>query len=305
MHIERLHLSGFRCFGPQESTIALERHLTAFIGVNGAGKTAVLLALARLFGVTADQRRLRRQDFHVPANELAPGPQRTLYVEAVVAFPELDANANLAAVPEFFQQMAADEQGRLKCRLRLQATWTDDGSLEGAVEQKLMAVRTFGPFKDDECFELKAVDRARIQMIYVPATRDGGSQVTAFLKGRLWRAINWSQGVKDALVHAGATMNGAFVGEAAVGHIAAAVSHRWQQVHSAGTDTTPVFRPVDVRWQEFVRPFIRIHIPGKKDASGVSMRMKARRSSTHRTPPRAGFGVFGLKKRKNHDLARN
>ncbi|GKS90959.1 AAA family ATPase [Acidovorax sp. SUPP2539] len=60
MHIERLHLSGFRCFGPQESTIALKRDLTAFIGVNGAGKTAVLLALARLFGVTSDQRRLRR-----------------------------------------------------------------------------------------------------------------------------------------------------------------------------------------------------------------------------------------------------
>lgn len=265
MHIERLHLSGFRCFGPQESTIALERDLTAFIGVNGAGKTAVLLALARLFGVTADQRRLRRQDFHIPVNELVPAPQRSLYVEAIVAFPELDANANLAAVPEFFQQMAADEQGHLKCRLRLQATWTDDGSLEGAVEQKLLAVRTFGPFKGDECFELKAVDRARIQIIYVPATRDGGSQVTAFLKGRLWRAINWSQGVKDALVHAGATMNGAFVGEAAVGRIAAAVSHRWQQVHSAGTDTTPVFRPVDVRWQEFVR---RVEVMFYPDESG-------------------------------------
>lgn len=265
MHIERLHLSGFRCFGPQESTITLERDLTAFIGVNGAGKTAVLLALARIFGVTADQRRLRRQDFHVPAKELAIEPQRMLYVEVIVAFPELDANSNLAAVPEFFQQMAADEQGHLKCRLRLQATWTDDGSLEGAVEQKLLAVRTFGPFKDEECFELKAVDRARIQMIYVPATRDGGSQVTAFLKGRLWRAINWSQGVKDALVHAGAAMNGAFVGEAAVGRIAAAVSHRWQQVHSAGTDTTPVFRPVDVRWQEVVR---RVEVMFYPDESG-------------------------------------
>ena len=60
-------------------------------------------------------------------------------------------------------------------------------------------------------------------------------------------------------------MNGAFVGEAAVGRIAAAVSHRWQQVHSAGTDTTPVFRPVDVRWQEFVR---RVEVMFYPDESG-------------------------------------
>jgi putative ATP-dependent endonuclease of the OLD family len=32
--------------------------------------------------------------------------------------------------------MAADDAGRLKCRLRQQATWTEDGSLDGAIEQK-------------------------------------------------------------------------------------------------------------------------------------------------------------------------
>lgn len=265
MHIERLNISGFRCFGAAECTVALQRDLTALIGVNGAGKTALLLALVRMFGVSGEQRRLRRQDFHVPAAELVPLAERSLYVEAIIAFPELDGQADLAAVPEFFQQMVADEQGRLKCRLRLQASWTDDGSLEGAVEQKLLAVRTFGAFTEDECFELRAADRAKIQMIYVPANRDGGSQVSAFLKGRLWRAINWSQGVKEVLASAGTAMNGAFVGETAVGRIAAAVTHRWQQMHSAGTDTTPVFRPVDVRWQEFVR---KVEVMFHPDESG-------------------------------------
>ena len=139
MHIERLHISNFRCFSPQECTIALQRDLTAFIGVNGAGKTAVLLALLRMFGVTADQRRLRRQDFHVPAHEAAPAAQRSLVIEAIVAFPELDGLGDLAAIPEFFQQMATDELGQLKCRLRVQATWIADGSLEGSIEQKFWA----------------------------------------------------------------------------------------------------------------------------------------------------------------------
>jgi predicted ATP-dependent endonuclease of OLD family len=67
MHIERLALTGFRAFGPDPTTIDLTPGLTAFVGANGAGKTAVMLALQRLFGITSEQRRLRRQDFHVPA----------------------------------------------------------------------------------------------------------------------------------------------------------------------------------------------------------------------------------------------
>ena len=256
MFIERLILTNFRCFGPEPRSIDLASGLTAFVGVNGAGKTAVMQALQRLFGVTGDQRRLRRQDFHVPVAEAAPARQRAFVIEAILAFPELDAEGgDNAAVPEFFHQMAADDAGRLKCRLRLQATWTDDGSLDGAIEQKFWAIRTFGDFTEADCIELKAIDRARIQMIYVPAARDGASQVTAFLRGRLWRAIDWSQEVRDVFAEAGATLNGAFGGEAAVDLVAAAVKQRWQEVHSAGTDTTPVFRPLDLRFQEFIRKF--------------------------------------------------
>jgi putative ATP-dependent endonuclease of OLD family len=177
MFIERLSLTNFRCFGPDALTIDLTSGLTAFVGVNGAGKTAVMQALQRLFGITGDHRRLRRQDFHVPAAEMVAPVQRTFVLEAVLAYPELDAGgADAGAIPEFFQQMAADEAGRLKCRLRLEATWTDDGSLEGTIEQKYWAVRAFGPFVEADCIELKALDRARIQMIYVPASRDGASQ---------------------------------------------------------------------------------------------------------------------------------
>lgn len=266
MHIEQLILTNFRCFGPAVTTIDLVSSLTTLVGVNGAGKTAVLQALQRLFGITGDQRRLRRQDFHVPAAELAPPLQRTLALEAILAFPELDSGgANAGAIPEFFQQMAADDTGRLKCRLRLEATWTDDGSLEGTVEQKYWAVRAFGPFAEADCIELKTLDRARIQMIYVPASRDGASQVAAFLRGRLWRAINWSQGVRQSFEDAGATLNGAFAAEPAVDIVVGAVTRRWQEVHTAGTDTTPLFRPIDLRFQEFIR---KVEVVFRADEAG-------------------------------------
>lgn len=266
MFIERLVLTNFRCFGPAPTTIDLLPGLTAFVGANGAGKTAVMQALQRLFGITTDQRRIRRQDFHVPAAEDVTPQQRRFVLEAILAFPELDAPVPGAnAIPEFFQQMAADEAGRLKCRLRFEATWTDDGSLEGTIEQKYWAVRAFGIFAEADCIELKAVDRTRMQMIYVPASRDGASQVTAFLRGRLWRAINWSQGVRDTFSNAGSTLNNAFAGEAAVDVVAAAVQRRWQEVHSAGTDSVPLFRPVDLRFQEFIR---KVEVVFRPDEAG-------------------------------------
>ena len=163
MFIERLSLTNFRCFGPDATSVDLTSGLTTFVGVNGAGETALMQGLQRLFGMTGDQRRLRRQDFHVPSTELAPPPlQRSFVLEAIIAFPELDADgAGGARIPELFHQMAAEEAGKLKCRLRLEATWTDDGSLDGAIEQKYWAARTFGAFTDADCAELKATDRAR------------------------------------------------------------------------------------------------------------------------------------------------
>ena len=168
MHIERLEVSGFRCFGQNPVPILLDEGLTAFVGVNGAGKTAVMLALQRLFGVTPDQRRLRRQDFHVPAAEVNPPNERRFTIEAVLAFPELDDPlADASAVPEFFSQMATDDSGRMKCRLRMEGIWTDDGSIDGAIEHTYRAVRTMGAFTDAECSDLKPKDRARIQLIYL------------------------------------------------------------------------------------------------------------------------------------------
>lgn len=252
MHIEQVTLTNFRCFGPDGTQLSLDASLTALVGANGSGKTAVMQCLQRLFGMTAEQRRLRRRDFHVPANEKAAPVQRELSLEAILVFPELDNGAETTAVPEFFQQMAADDNGKLKVRLRLEATWVDDGTAEGAVEETYVAVKTLGEFKPTDCVSLKGADRSRIQLLYIPATRDGASQVSALLKGRLWKAIQWSGKVKTALDGAGETLNTVFREEPAVLRIEEKVKQRWQALHDAGTDAVPVFRPVDTRWQEFI-----------------------------------------------------
>lgn len=252
MFIEQVTLTNFRCFGPLGTKLSLDSSLTALVGANGSGKTAVMQCLQRLFGMTADHRRLRRRDFHVPWNEKVVPLQRELSIEAILVFPELDDGTETTAVPEFFQQMAADDSGKLKVRLRLEATWVDDGTAEGAIEESYVAVRSLGDYKPEDCVNLKGTDRSRIQLLYIPATRDGASQVSALLKGRLWKAIQWSGKVKSALEGAGAALNSAFREEPAVLRIEEKVKQRWQALHDAGTDAVPVFRSVDTRWHEFI-----------------------------------------------------
>jgi predicted ATP-dependent endonuclease of OLD family len=103
MHIESVTLTNFRCFGPVPVRIELDPQLTAMIGSNGTGKSAALEGLLRLFGITQEQRRIRVEDFHVPAEEDQTPESRDLSIEVVLAFPELDDDDDDAAdtVTEF------------------------------------------------------------------------------------------------------------------------------------------------------------------------------------------------------------
>ena len=69
---------------------SLEESLTAIVGPNASGKTALLQALCRMFGVTRAQRTIVRSDFHLPAG-VPPDDRstRNLSIEIIIALPEL------------------------------------------------------------------------------------------------------------------------------------------------------------------------------------------------------------------------
>jgi putative ATP-dependent endonuclease of OLD family len=247
MYIESLALQNFQCFGTDRTVISLVPGLTPFIGSNGVGKTAACHALRRLFGVTAEERTVRVDDFHVPAGETKAPQSRALAIEAVLAFPELEADDDdNAAVPEFFRRMTADDQGKLKCRIVLEATWEADGTVDGDVTAKLWVVRTLNEtYGDDERTVLPGAERARIQMIYVPAARDGARHVTAFLRGRLWRAARWSQELREVVMASAKEVGDTFHLEAATSTVEKALAQRWKELHGGGTHSTPRFQPLD------------------------------------------------------------
>lgn len=84
MHIERLYLRNFRCFGDEGATITFDPALTAIVGANGAGKTALIAALQKLFGSRAEDRRLVREDVHFGRLE-EPGAAEVAAASAIDA----------------------------------------------------------------------------------------------------------------------------------------------------------------------------------------------------------------------------
>ena len=182
---------------------------------------------------------------------------RALAVEAVLAFPELDDEGDTdasGAVPEFFHRMAANHDGTLKCRIVLEAIWEDDGTAEGDVSAKLWVVRTFDEtYGEDDRTAMPGAERARIQVIYVPASRDGARQVTAFLRGRLWRAAKWSQQLRDIVAASAKQVGDIFHSEAATATVETAIANRWLELHGAGTHSMPRFEPIEPDLTEFLR----------------------------------------------------
>ena len=147
---------------------------------------------------------------------------------------------------EFFRHMAANGEGQLKCRFRLDAEWTNDGSVDGTVTETLRVIRTLdSDYGDDDCSPLRAMDRSRIQMVYVPASRDGARHLTAFLKSRLWQAGQWTEKFRAVVDKAAAKVSDRFRAEPVVKAVEGALSERWNHLHRGEFDAQPTFRPND------------------------------------------------------------
>ncbi|MED7928813.1 AAA family ATPase [Nonomuraea sp. LP-02] len=248
MYIESITLQNFQCFGPNKTEIGIDAGFTALIGGNGSGKTAACQALVRLFGVSTGDRTVRVDDFHVPAGETSPPGNRSLTIEAVLAFPELDENNDLGrvTVPEFFHRMASTADGSFKCRITLKATWEADGTLDGSVTETREVVLTLDEDYDPVlAHPLPPAERSRIQVIYVPASRDGARQLAAFLRSRIWRAARWSPDIRDLIAQNAAMIAGRFHGEPSASVVEATLARRWKELHDADTHAIPRLRPLE------------------------------------------------------------
>ncbi|MCQ8239411.1 ATP-dependent nuclease [Rhizosaccharibacter radicis] len=259
MRLESVTVSGFRCFGFDPLKVLLSREVTAVVGPNAAGKTALLKALSKLFGVSRAERTVQRSDFHLAADaDTEDRTAKDLVIDVVIALPELaDGTATPEAVaPSFRHMLITREDKPPVCRMRLEARWEDDGTVEGEVSQDLYWIDTLDdvPAKDKK-HPVPPADRGLIQLYYTPASRDAGVQVratTGALAARLLRAIEWSDDARGSVDEAAKALTDTFEGEAAVAAIGKALQARWSSLHDDAVDTKPRLSLVSRRFEEVV-----------------------------------------------------
>ena len=283
MRLARLCLRNFRCFGPEPTVVDFDR-ITALLGGNGSGKTAVLQALARLFGSTQTARTLTADDFHVPHGERRDGvSQRELVIEAHLEFPTLHDPAPTGVeaitspldafdptVPPFFEQMAVDVDGVMLCRIRLTGRWTRTSDPEGTVEidlEWLRSARDEPPPEDRS--RVSPTDRDRVRVHYVPASRDATRHLTASAGGllqQLLRAIDWDDDVRDALHAAGERLRTVFSDHPAVTRLNAAAGTHWSELYDEWLYREPTLNVATRQIPELVRSAHMVFGPSHADS---------------------------------------
>lgn len=257
MHIAELVLKGFRCFGAVETKITLKK-LTGLVGDNGAGKSAALASLNRVFGVTAQDRTLQRTDFHLPVDgDWATATEASLVIEARLEFPELEgALADPAPAAACFRHMTIGAPGaRPYAIIRLSGTWRRSSLPDGEVEQSLVWVVGDPGGAGEQTTPVAAHDRARIHVHYVPATRDPVrqiKQVSGSMLHSLLRAVEWSDEIKQTVVDSSDAIRTAVGDAAGVRTITAVVETCWRELHHDQNLAHVTIRPIANRIEDLI-----------------------------------------------------
>lgn len=237
MRLATLTLCNFRCFGATPVTIDLD-DLTMLIGANGAGKTAALVALTRMFGERPLDRALEYSDFHIaPGTDESAVTELNLWIEATFKFPGLATGAQTNDIPECFRHMIVAAPGQAPfCRVRLEATWRRSALSAGEIDPSLNWIRSADE-KPPESSKQRMLnhERANILVLYVPAARDPSLQLrhaSGTLLQPILKAIKWADATKSTASQAAAQVRDAVRGEQGMQALEAAITTVWKKLQS-------------------------------------------------------------------------
>lgn len=304
MKINVLRLWRFQCFGPVDAahdgeatpsylSVPLDPGITAMIGRNGSGKSALLSALVRLFGETRDERLVRPDDFFVPRGEtLDSAPLRRFFVEVEFGFPELDAGEKDAekTVPAAFRNMVIPGPGgKLIARIRLEASWRSTGSLDGDIEDTAYWLLTtdpvpFGDVPDPTIKrKMSASDRGQVAVRFIPASRDITTltKLTVRSLGRsLMQSVQWANeaAIKKLIAEAGQALGA----EDALKRVNKFIENCWSELNAADTATKAELHVLPPDFQEVIRGASIVLTPSAAGRSmGVEQLSDGQRSLFH------------------------
>lgn len=190
MYISKIEIENFRCFGEGEKgfVLPLSPGLTALLGENDAGKTAVIDALRFIFG-TRDQEyyRVQDSDFHWPAGS----DERRREIRICCRLDGLSLKEQ-GAFAEFLTYV--DEEGGPDVALYVHWTAKDKSGARSGRRMVFSEVRT-GKNGDGPTLDVEA--RELLRSTYLRPLRDAERALTAGRGSRLSEILKSTRQVID------------------------------------------------------------------------------------------------------------
>jgi hypothetical protein len=177
-------------------------------------------------------------------------------IEVQLDFPELvkttphedEEVIDDVAIADCFRHMVVEDEGQPPyCRVRLIGRWTPSSLLEGDIEQSIYWVTSSGDPDAHDLHTMRASERSRIQVLYVPAARDPTRQIRqapgASLH-QLLRAVQWSNEVRGDIEASSAQLATPFGAEHGVQVIDTTIEKHWQSLHPGSAFSDVAVRPM-------------------------------------------------------------
>ena len=190
MHITELKIENFRCFGSGDNALPLplKAGLTALVGENDTGKTAVVDALRFVLG-TRDQEYVRVQetDFHCP-----PGSERATEISIRCRFGGLTAR-DKSAFAEYLTYL--EDGGNRDAVLYINWTAKDVAGVRSTRRFVSVEVRS-GENGDGPALDAEA--RNLLRATYLRPLRDAERAMAAGRGSRLSQILQHTKEIRDA-----------------------------------------------------------------------------------------------------------
>lgn len=236
-----MEINGFKSFDNVGQTININS-FTSLIGGNGTGKTAVLLALTRMFGVKSSDRIIQFDDFYVPpGDEIDTQDERELSVRVKFEFADLEDGED-NTVADFFKHLVSSEAAEIPyCTAKLKAKWTKTNLAEGDIESDL--VWEIGEYEKN----ITAYERSKIHVHYVPAYRDPAQQLkqtAGTIMHRLINAVEWSDQMASTVDEVAVSIGNQFQEEVGVQTITSSLGRNWKTLFTGGYFEKLQIKPV-------------------------------------------------------------
>lgn len=235
MKLTKVIINNFRSFG--DSQVIGFNDQTVLIGNNSSGKTTVLQALSKLFSDKQNDRIIRKSDFHLPKG-LRPGENsRTLFIETIFEFDELDGTAYSPAIPSFFEHFTVSQvDAKPFLRIRLESSWEDDGTVEGSIDTQIYYISSAEEIiKDEDKHRAPRKDLDKIRVLYVPASRTPEKELgnaSGSMLSRLVNSINWTDDEIKEITNKIDELNNTFLSESgALTQINQGIQKSWKLYH--------------------------------------------------------------------------